>query len=140
MIRRIRPILPILSTLICTHYITDFGLQSEAMALGKAGQLPAPPGVPTRTDWLIAHAAINAAGVLMATKSARAALGEFIIHILIDWVKGEGWLSYRQDQALHLACKIIISIFSRKELTNEPTIHRQVDGEGLPVLPERWRE
>lgn len=93
--------------LFLTHFITDFGLQSAAMAAGKTGDLPCGHDGPSRVDWLVAHCLINAAGVYLVTGLIWLTVIEFVLHMLIDWSKGEGWLNYRQDQGLHWLCKFL---------------------------------
>lgn len=115
-----------LSALVLAHYVTDFGLQSAAMAAGKAGQMPECDL--TQGDWLVAHAAINAAGVWWVTRSVPAALFEFGMHYIIDCTKARGRLEYRQDQALHMACKVLIAIMTRGDRENERDPH-QPDGQ-----------
>ncbi|MEM7133466.1 MAG: DUF3307 domain-containing protein [Chloroflexota bacterium] len=95
--------------LTLTHFVTDFGLQSGAMAAGKAGQLEWQEGQPTQMDWLVAHSAINAAGVLAVTGSPLAALVEFMIHFLIDAGKAMEMLSYGQDQRAHMVSKLVVA-------------------------------
>ena len=53
-----------------------------------------------------AHAAIHAGGVGLITGNLWLALFEFVAHWLIDGVKCAGMLSFNQDQALHLVCKL----------------------------------
>jgi hypothetical protein len=91
--------------LLASHYICDYPLQGEFLAKAKNHRLPL-PGVPWYQA-LFAHAFIQAAGVFWVTRSWILATGEFVLHAYIDFAKCEGKLTFNQDQALHIACKLI---------------------------------
>lgn len=107
------------------HAVADYGLQSSYMAEHKVRR-------PDNKDWwvtLSAHCFIHAfmvlivsmvvlildlldAGQLLAGQveqiamiAALLALAEFAAHFVIDTAKGQGWMSYQVDQALHWLCK-----------------------------------
>lgn len=102
------------------HAIADYGLQSAYMAEKKSP-------FPDNPDWafvLSAHCLIHAffvaviaffflalAGAYAVGWAALFGLAEFIAHFAIDRRKGEGVLSYRQDQALHYGCKLLWATF-----------------------------
>lgn len=94
----------LLLLLVLTHFLCDFGLQSDRMACEKcAGRdVTLPWGW-----WLTAHGAIHGLGVALITGVPWLALPELVLHLLIDRLKCQGRLSMAMDQALHLACKVI---------------------------------
>jgi len=87
------------------HFVCDFPLQSDAIAVGK-GKFDTPHlGVPWYY-WLTAHAATHAVAVGLATGSAALGACEFIAHFIIDVLKCRKLTNIHVDQALHLLCKI----------------------------------
>lgn len=85
------------------HFVGDFGLQSDRMAVEKcAGRdhtLPWP-------WWLVAHAGIHGFLVAVITGLPQLGLAEWLVHALIDHLKCRGWFRLGPDQALHLLCKL----------------------------------
>lgn len=95
--------------LLLAHAVTDFALQSKEMAVGKRGQGDVPPGVIPVTVWpfwLVAHGAVNAAGVYLVTGSIVVSVMELCLHVVIDRAKTLNKTTVYEDQALHLASKI----------------------------------
>jgi len=93
--------------LALTHFMCDFGLQSDRMATEKCA------GCDTSLPWgwwLAAHASIHGFGVALITGLPWLALPEVGLHALIDWCKCRGRISFAADQLLHLACKLLWSI------------------------------
>jgi hypothetical protein len=88
--------------LICGHYLADFGLQNEFTARFKV-----PGSAPYWLHIMVSHCAIQALPVLIVTGSNGLALAEFVTHMVIDTLKCKGKLTFNQDQALHLLCKVI---------------------------------
>ncbi|WP_399215416.1 DUF3307 domain-containing protein [Synechococcus sp. EJ6-Ellesmere] len=84
------------------HFVGDFGLQSDRMAVekcpGRDVTLPWP-------WWLAAHAGIHGFFVALLTGVVWLGLAEWIVHALIDSGKCRGSYGLRVDQALHLGCK-----------------------------------
>lgn len=113
------------------HAIADFGQQSAHVAEYKVRVIrrPGPDGAVVETpnpDWFVtlaAHCLIHAfvvgtisfgflmlagiAGPVIALVAAVLGWLEFIIHFVIDDAKGRNRFSYRVDQALHYACKLV---------------------------------
>lgn len=97
--------LHMLVLLLCAHALCDYPLQGDFLA--RAKNLIAPiPGVPWECA-MSAHAAIHAGAVLLITGSLPLALFEFAAHFAIDCVKCCGFISFRVDQLLHVACKVV---------------------------------
>lgn len=103
----------LLLLLLFAHALADFPLQGDYLAKFKAPRLPVPP--PNRYTepnplwpWHMgAHCMIHAGFVLILTHSVWLALAEFFAHGAIDLLKCRGQLTFGQDQALHIACKIV---------------------------------
>lgn len=95
----------ILIALIGGHFIADYPGQGDFLARAKNRTAPI-PGVPW---WqaLGAHAAIHGAAVALITCIWWLFLAEAAIHWLTDDAKCRGRLSFNQDQAIHLSCKLV---------------------------------
>jgi hypothetical protein len=114
-----------LGLLLLAHFVCDYPLQGDFLARAKN---PANPvaGVPW-TQAMLAHCAIHAGGVYLATGSWGLALAELVAHGLIDTAKCMGMLgrsgeytadrlvwdghaadrrAFHIDHLLHLACKV----------------------------------
>lgn len=96
--------LELLLLLVLTHFLCDFGLQSDRMACEKcAGQDRTLPW----GWWLGAHVAMHGLGVALITGVPLMALPEAALHALIDRHKCRGHYGIGMDQGLHLACKVL---------------------------------
>lgn len=96
--------LSMLGLMIAGHAMADYPLQGDFLAKAK-NRFAAIPGVPWYQA-LGAHSAIHAGFVGVITGSLFLAICEFILHCRIDDAKCAGKISYNQDQALHIACKV----------------------------------
>lgn len=104
--------------LMIGHDIADFPLQPAEMASGKNRNKPidmskVPLGQkPIRVWWhyLTAHALIHSGAVWLVTGMAWFALAEFVLHWVIDFAKCDNRTNPHQDQALHVACKVVYCI------------------------------
>lgn len=103
--------------LIFSHFLADYGLQTEYVALNKGKNL-----------WpMLAHCSINAFIVVlsiilygfMVTSAPLAfvfnlavTLGcyEFVMHFIIDTLKCNNVIGYNTDQLCHIIAKILIYI------------------------------
>ena len=93
--------------LIAAHYIADYPLQGDAIAVGKNRNVnKAHHGVPW-FHWLTAHACTHAMAVGLMTGNVWLGLAEFIAHFIIDFGKCEKWFGLEVDQILHVLCKIL---------------------------------
>lgn len=97
--------------LVCAHFLADFPLQTEFMAVGKRPGVIA-FGVP----WYVilsAHATIHGGATYAALLAAHVALApalgiatvEIAAHWLIDYAKGRGMFGAVADQVAHITCK-----------------------------------
>ena len=94
----------LLLLLVLTHFLCDFGLQSDRMACEKC------PGKGVTLDWgwwLFSHAAIHGFIVATVTGVAWLGLAELAIHCLIDVAKCRKLTTLVFDQAVHLAVKLV---------------------------------
>lgn len=95
------------------HSLGDFALQNDFMALAKKRGADLSRffgGDPPRLVWihvLSAHALIQAGGVWLVSGSAVLGGVEFVLHWVIDCVKGEELTSFHVDQFLHHGCKVL---------------------------------
>ncbi|MCD1619150.1 DUF3307 domain-containing protein [Salipiger manganoxidans] len=94
----------IFALLIAAHFLADYPLQGDFLAKGKNRLAPI-PGIPFWRP-LTAHAAIHGGFVGIITGSLWLGLAETVMHWRIDDAKCRGWISYNQDQALHVVCKV----------------------------------
>jgi len=86
--------------LLGMHWICDYPLQGQFLSDAKAKG-------PLRVYHLIAHAGIHGAGVALVTGNVWLGLAEWVLHTLIDEAKIRGKTTFAQDQALHIACKLL---------------------------------
>lgn len=109
-------ILSLFFLLIIAHSVCDYALQSDTMAKGKNRNRELdlskiPPGQKPLKHvwvyWLTSHSLIHSGGVYLVTGSIYLAIGEFVLHWLIDFLKCENITTIDIDQGLHIACKIL---------------------------------
>lgn len=94
-----------LALLVFAHFLADYPLQGDFLAKGKNRVNPI-PGIPF---WhcLTAHAVIHGGFVGIITGSAWLGLAETIVHWFTDDAKCKGEISYNEDQAIHIICKML---------------------------------
>lgn len=96
--------------LYCGHFLCDFALQSDWMAKAKN---PFVDGVFKNNDiWLtvlIAHSMIHAGATLLISGSTTGAIIVLVTHIVIDYLKCAGKMSFSTDQVLHLAVMLLVA-------------------------------
>lgn len=99
--------LGMLALMLAGHALADYPLQGDWLSKAKNHKLSLVPG---ETIWpmaLISHAAIHAAVVYLITGYWLVAVLELFFHTVIDYMKCDGHLTYNQDQALHVLCKVM---------------------------------
>lgn len=106
-----------LFAMIGAHALADYPLQGDFLAKAKNRTAPI-AGVPWYQA-LGAHAIIHGAAVAAITRSPALGLAEAVIHALTDDLKCRGKLSFNQDQAIHLACKVLWSILATSRSQHE---------------------
>lgn len=103
--KRFMEIVLILASLVFFHYLFDFPLQGDYLSRAKNQADPLP-----HTPWnhaMTAHCFLQAGGVYIVLGIWWIAALEFVSHFIIDSMKCHGELTYRQDQYLHIGCKVI---------------------------------
>lgn len=116
--------------LIVAHFLCDYPLQGNYMAMAKNRhdyiKVPIPEDWPYEDkydgmvekkwkEWpwvLSGHATIHGGAVYLITGLWYLALLEIIIHGIIDDKKCAEDLTYNQDQAVHIACKVVWAIIA----------------------------
>lgn len=100
------------------HFLADYPLQGDFLAKFKNRYNPdlhadyrAAMGLPSANAALMAHAGIHALGVYLITQSILLACVEWVLHAAIDDAKCRGKLTFNQDQALHIGCKLLYVLF-----------------------------
>ena len=103
----------LLGLLVMAHFLGDFGLQSDRMAVEKC------PGCDRTLPWpwwLTAHAAIHGLLVALLTGLPLLGLAEWLLHAVIDLFKCRGRYSLAVDQLLHLLCKLLWVLLAARRL------------------------
>ena len=102
-----------LFALIIGHAVADFWAQSDSIAKMKNRNRDnsafIPPGQKAEAVWpyaLTAHALIHGGVVWVITGNVWFGLFETVAHWLIDFGKCENWYGMKEDQGMHLLCKI----------------------------------
>jgi hypothetical protein len=104
-------IMMILLGLVAAHFLCDYLFQTESIALGKNRLLAKARFGVHWLYWMTTHAVTHSVGVYIVTGSLVASVFEFIAHFIIDVAKCEGYIGLHLDQALHMACKVIILVW-----------------------------
>lgn len=92
--------------LIASHFVCDYPLQSDFMAVGKDEQNSPHHGVPWY--WILfAHSITHGTGVALVTGNVWLGIAETYFHFNIDGAKCDGLITVNQDQWLHIACKVL---------------------------------
>ena len=106
----------IMLKLLIGHALADQVLQPKEMAKGK-NRHRKPDYVPEGQKlcacwsyWLSAHALTHGAAVWLVTGSMALGSAEIAAHWMLDFFKCENWTNPHQDQALHIACKVVWAI------------------------------
>lgn len=86
--------------LLGVHFLCDYPLQGDFLARAKAEG-------PLRLWHLFGHSMIHGLGVAIVTHSVVLGVCETVMHMIIDYGKTRKMTTFGQDQALHVACKVI---------------------------------
>lgn len=90
--------------LVIGHFVGDYVLQSDVMAIHKSRHKPH-PAVPWY-HWLTTHAGVHGAIVWAITGIVWLAVAEIVLHWMIDLAKCEQKTTLNQDQIMHIGCKV----------------------------------
>ena len=102
--------LEIFILLLLGHFLCDFGLQSDRMAIEKC---PGKDIIMNWRWWLISHGSIHGFVVAFITGLPLLGLLECILHSIIDLGKCRLKYTLMFDQFLHIFSKIIIIFLFR---------------------------
>ena len=94
----------LLALLAMGHFVADFALQNDRMAVEKC---PGKGVVLPWQWWLGSHAAIHGFLVAVLTGVPMLGLAEWVVHALIDLAKCRKAYGLKFDQALHLLTKVL---------------------------------
>lgn len=98
----------LLTTLLFAHFLLDYPLQGDFLSKAKNRVNPIP-----HVPWyqaMFAHTAMHGIAVGFITGVWVFAILEMAIHWWTDDAKCRGELTYNQDQAIHIVCKLIWTI------------------------------
>lgn len=96
--------------LLISHAVCDFALQSDYIAQAKNRHTQLGKDV-----WymvLPAHGLVHSGGVYLVTMSVWWAFFQFVTHVIIDYIKCDNRLTYRQDQLLHVGVMFLIALLA----------------------------
>lgn len=110
--------------LLFVHFLFDYPLQGDFLSKAK-NSANSVPGVP----WyhaMFAHTFMHGAAVTLVTGMWTLGLLEMVIHWITDNLKCNGKLTYSQDQAIHIICKLVwayiaFTTFASPEVLVDPT-------------------
>lgn len=92
--------------LLCSHFVCDYPLQSDFIAVGKNPAKSPLNGV--HWFWIMCgHAFTHGAGVSVVTGSVALGIAETVAHFFIDLAKCKGMTTCNEDQLLHILCKAV---------------------------------
>lgn len=94
----------IFAEMIVLHCLCDYALQGDFLAGAKNWNTPI--GAKIWPEALVSHAIIQGGAVWLVTGSLVIGLFEVVAHALIDASKINEAISYREDQILHVICKV----------------------------------
>lgn len=96
--------------LICSHFVCDYPLQSDFIAVGKNPAKSPYNGV--HWFWIMCgHSFTHGAGVAIVTNNVWLGISETVAHFLIDLAKCKGLTNIHTDQFLHIICKLVWFLF-----------------------------
>jgi hypothetical protein len=93
--------------LIAAHALCDYPLQGNFMSQFKHPDNGVIAGEKVWPWILGGHGAIHGAAVGLVTGSVVLGFAEFVAHCLTDYLKCRTYLTFGQDQAIHIACKAL---------------------------------
>ncbi|QIG68789.1 hypothetical protein EVB68_052 [Rhizobium phage RHph_Y2_6] len=115
--------LALLLLLWCFHYIADYPLQGDFLAVQKNPYLPEEKRYAPWKEAMRAHCAIHGLFVGILTGSVLLGLLEALVHTFIDVFKCAGIFGYRTDQYLHLGFKLLWTAVAYYCFTHSITLY-----------------
>lgn len=105
--------LTVLFALCVAHALADWGLQSEFVALYKSHKMKCEHTPGTIWPWLLLnHALLHGGMVFLATFNVWLGLTEFVVHIVIDYLKSNKSINFHTDQTLHFSFKLAYALLA----------------------------
>lgn len=95
----------IFAAMIVLHCLCDYAWQGDFLANAKNWTTPI--GAKIWPEALASHAIIQGGAVWLVTGSLAIGCCEAVCHAAIDAAKIDNRISYRVDQILHVACKML---------------------------------
>lgn len=96
--------------LVFAHFLFDYPLQGDFLSKAKNRVNPIP-----HVPWyqaMFAHTAMHGFAVWFITGIPLLGLAEMAIHWITDDLKCRGELTYNQDQAIHIICKVVWALIT----------------------------
>lgn len=96
--------------LLFAHFLFDYPLQGDWLARAKNRSDPIP-----HVPWyqaMFAHTAMHGMAVWIITGIPLLGLAEMAIHWITDDLKLQGELTFNQDQAIHIVCKVVWAVIT----------------------------
>ncbi len=96
--------------LVFAHFLFDYPLQGDFLLRAKNRFEPI-----QHVPWyqaMFAHTAMHGFAVWFITGIPLLGLAEMAIHWIADDLKGRGELTYNQDQAIHIICKVVWALIT----------------------------
>jgi hypothetical protein len=90
------------------HFVCDYPLQGDFLSKAKSAAAPI-AGVPWYQA-MFAHSSIHAGAVWLVTGIWWLGIIELVAHFFIDYGKCAGRMTFNEDQAAHIICKITICL------------------------------
>lgn len=110
MVHHTLPFVSMLFLLIAAHGLADFPWQGQFMSDAKNPNHPS-----GKLGWPIVlglHGVIHGSLVFLITGSLTLGVYEVLLHCGIDYVKCNQRISFRQDQFLHISCKVAWAVLA----------------------------
>ena len=96
--------------LVAVHFLCDTALQGDFLAKNKVRYNSDGDYNPIWWWALTAHSFIHALGAYLISHSLELAALMLISHWIIDLMKGEGYLTFKQDQFAHIVIVVCIAL------------------------------
>lgn len=96
--------------LVFAHFLFDYPLQGDFLSRAKNRFEPI-----QHVPWyqaMFAHTAMHGFAVWFITGIPLLGLAEMAIHWITDDLKCRGELTYNQDQAIHIFCKVVWALIT----------------------------
>jgi hypothetical protein len=103
-------VIELFALLLFAHLLFDYPLQGDFLSRAKNRFDPIP-----HVPWyqaMFAHTAMHGMAVWIITGIPLLGLAEMAIHWITDDLKLRGELTFNQDQAIHIVCKVVWAVIT----------------------------